>query len=87
MRTGEVARLVGLGYSVLHTDIDVIWLRDPSPYLMCTAEAERAEFSSASRWPCAPMRQADVAVASDTMLTLTLTLSKAKAKSLCLTPT
>ena len=67
MRTGEVARLVGLGYSVLHTDIDVIWLRDPSPYLMCTAEAERAEFSSASRWPCAPMRLADVAVSSDNM--------------------
>ena len=48
---------------------------------MCTAEAERAEFSSASRWPCAPMRLADVAVASDTMLTLTLT----KALTLTLT--
>ena len=50
---------------------------------MCTAEAERAEFSSASRWPCAPMRLADVAVASDTMLTLTLT----KALTLTLTLT
>ena len=67
MRTGEVSRLVALGYSVLHTDIDVIWLRDPSPYLMCSAEAERGEFSSDSRWPCAAMRQADVAVSSDNM--------------------
>ena len=67
MRTGEVARIVGLGYSVLHTDCDVIWLRDPSPYLMCTAAAEQGEFSAASRWPCAAMRQADVAVSSDNM--------------------
>ena len=51
---------------------------------MCTAEAERAEFSSASRWPCAPMRLADVAVASDTMLTLTLSLSLSVSLSLSL---
>ncbi len=36
MRTGEVARVVWLGYHVLHTDTDVVWLRDPMPYLMCT---------------------------------------------------
>ena len=52
---------------VLHTDIDVIWLRDPAPYLMCSPEAEQGEFSAASRWPCAAMRKADVAVSSDNM--------------------
>jgi hypothetical protein len=29
MRTGEVARVVEAGYDVLHTDTDVVWLRDP----------------------------------------------------------
>ena len=41
--------------------------RDPLPYLMCTPAAEQGEWSSASRWPCAPMRAADVAVSSDNM--------------------
>ena len=39
MRTGEVARVVALGYTVLHTDTDVVWLRDPTPYVMCTHAA------------------------------------------------
>jgi hypothetical protein len=34
---------------------------------MCSAGAERGEFSAASRWPCAAIRQADVAVSSDNM--------------------
>ena len=29
MRSGEVARIVRLGYDVLHTDVDVAWLRNP----------------------------------------------------------
>ena len=38
MRTGEVAKMVGLGWDVLHTDTDVVWLRDPTPYLLwCVA--------------------------------------------------
>ena len=28
MRSGEVARVVALGYDVLHTDVDVVWLRN-----------------------------------------------------------
>ena len=69
MRTGEVARVVQLGYDVLHSDTDIIWLRDPTPYLMCAGAAARVggEFGSESRFPCAPLRSADVAVSSDNM--------------------
>ena len=68
MRTGEVARIVQLGYTVLHTDCDVVFLRDPSPYIMCSdADAASAAWGSASRFPCAPLREADVAVSSDNM--------------------
>ena len=65
MRTGEVARLVERGYHVLHTDTDVVWLRDPMPYLMCT-EAARAA-ARADGFPCEELRRADVAVSSDNM--------------------
>ena len=37
MRTGEVAKMVALGWDVLHTDTDVVWLRDPTPYLVWCA--------------------------------------------------
>lgn len=47
MRTGEVAKIVLLGYTVMHTDCDVVWLRDPMPYLMCDeAAAASAEWGS-----------------------------------------
>ena len=67
MRTGEVARLVHLGYDVLHTDTDVVWLRDPTPYLMCTEAARGGEFKDAAQFPCLQIRQADVAISSDNM--------------------
>ena len=68
MRTGEVKRIVLLGYTVLHTDCDVVFLRDPAPYLMCGSNDEASvEWGAKSRWPCAPMREADVAVSSDNM--------------------
>ena len=67
MRSGEVTRIVSMGYSVLHTDTDVVWLRDPMPYLMCTPEAAQGEFSPSSRFPCEAILKADVAVSSDNM--------------------
>lgn len=67
MRTGEVARVVRLGWAVLHTDTDVVWLRDPTPYLMCTAAAAAGEFKDGASFPCAPLQRADVAVSSDNM--------------------
>ena len=68
MRTGEVKRIVLAGYTVLHTDCDVVFLRDPTPYLMCTAEdAARGEWADGATFPCAPLREADVAVSSDNM--------------------
>ena len=69
MRTGEVARVVHLGFDVLHSDTDIVWLRDPTPYLMCSEAARAAEFGSGAtaRFPCAPLRRADVAVSSDNM--------------------
>jgi hypothetical protein len=65
MRTGEIARIVGMGYAVMHTDTDVVWLRDPTPYLLCDSELD-AELSLRGA-SCAWLRQADVAVSSDNM--------------------
>lgn len=69
MRTGEVARMVALGATVLHTDTDVVWLRSPRSYLMCAPEAARAggEFSPTAQFPCEALRRADIAVSSDNM--------------------
>ena len=67
MRTGEVAKIVGLGYTVLHTDCDIVYLRDPAPYLMCTPAGKAGEWGAASRWPCDGLLAADVAVSSDNM--------------------
>ena len=39
MRSGEVAKIVLLGYDVLHTDVDVAWLRNPAPYIACDSSA------------------------------------------------
>ena len=65
MRTGEVKRIVLLGYTVLHTDCDVVFLRDPAPYLMCHTDA--AEWADGAHYPCSGLRGADVAVSSDNM--------------------
>lgn len=42
MRVGEVVKIVHAGYTVLHTDCDVVFLRDPAPCecpVPCTAPA------------------------------------------------
>lgn len=67
MRTGEVARVVNLGFDVLHIDTDVVVLRDPTPYIMCTPAARAGEFADTSRFPCNQLGTADVAVSSDNM--------------------
>eukprot|EP00962_Isochrysis_galbana_P030842 scaffold10025_cov119-Isochrysis_galbana.AAC.10 len=65
MRTGEIARVVGLGYAVMHTDTDVVWLRDPTPYLLCDPELDaELSFRGAS---CGWLKKVDVAVSSDNM--------------------
>jgi hypothetical protein len=46
MRTGEVARIVNLGYDVLHTDVDVAWLRNPAPYIACPSAADPVRSSA-----------------------------------------
>jgi hypothetical protein len=63
MRSGEVARVVALGFDVLHTDVDVAWLRSPMPYLACAHEDADADAdagatttttssaAATSRWP------------------------------------
>ena len=75
MRTGDVARIVSLGYDVLHSDVDVVWLRSPLPYLRCSA-ADVASGAAAvgpggarpeAAVGCATLRDADVAVSSDNM--------------------
>ncbi len=52
---------------MLHTDTDVVWLRDPAPYLLCTAAARAGEFAPGSKLPCDGVAKADVAVSSDNM--------------------
>ena len=69
MRTGEVARIVALGYDVLHTDVDVVWLRNPAPYVTCVAESRPDGVAPRDPAPiaCESLRAADVAVSSDNM--------------------
>lgn len=74
MRTGEVARIVNLGYDVLHTDVDVAWLRNPAPYLACpgavgsTAAVDRYDASlDPPALRCETLWPADVAVSTDNM--------------------
>ena len=64
MRSGEVARVVALGYDVLHTDVDVVWLRNPAPYVACTPSATNSDPPAIS---CSTLLAADVAVSSDSM--------------------
>ena len=63
MRTGEVKRIVLAGYDVLHTDCDVVFLRDPTPYLMCVPSL----WADEGTYPCSGLQVADVAVSSDNM--------------------
>jgi len=67
MRIGEVARIVGLGFDVLHTDVDVVWLRNPAPYITCASDAGATEASDRAEVACDTLRMADVAVSSDNM--------------------
>ncbi len=74
MRTGEIARVVGMGYDVIHTDLDVVWLRNPAPYVRCDAADARASAAETSRagarsdgLSCESLRAADVAVSSDNL--------------------
>jgi len=73
MRTGEVARVVAKGYDVLHSDVDVVWLRSPLPYVRCSAEDVASGGGAVGARPveaaigCGTLRAADVAVSSDNM--------------------
>ena len=44
-----MARVVGMGYDVIHTDLDVVWLRNPAPYVRCDAAAARTTAAETSR--------------------------------------
>ena len=67
MRSGEVARIVWLGFDVLHTDVDVVWLRNPAPYITCATDVGAAEAGDRAEVACGTLRTADVAVSSDNM--------------------
>ena len=77
MRTKEVARIVLLGYDVLHTDVDVAWLRNPVPYIACAdgggggggggRSADAHDEPLPQSLGCEALRDADVAVSSDNM--------------------
>ncbi|KAJ1630434.1 nucleotide-diphospho-sugar transferase-domain-containing protein, partial [Pavlovales sp. CCMP2436] len=62
-RTEEVAKVVALGYSVIMTDVDVLWLRDPIPYFV-TCGAAVAEIE---RQSCTEIMMADVLASSDNL--------------------
>lgn len=53
------------GYAVMHTDCDVIWLANPTPYLMCLPGSSVSSVDA--RFDCAPLLEADIAVSSDNM--------------------
>ena len=65
MRSGEVARVVNLGYDVLHTDSDIAWLRNPAPYIACAGGG--AASLDAPTLRCDTLAGADVAVSTDNM--------------------
>ena len=67
MRVGEIARIVGLGFDVLQTDVDVVWLRNPAPYITCASDGGAAEAGDRAEVACGTLRTADVAVSSDNM--------------------
>jgi len=60
-RLGQTRALLKLGYDALMTDIDVVWLNNPRPYLYCTGEPLVADVD------CSSMGYADVAVSSDNL--------------------
>jgi hypothetical protein len=63
-RTAEVAKIVALGYAVIMTDVDVLWLRDPRPYLVrCDGPSVR----QMERASCAQLLDADVMASSDNL--------------------
>lgn len=62
-RTGEVATIVAKGYSVIMTDVDVLWLRDPRPFLVSCAP----ELPEQERAFCAELVHADVMASSDNL--------------------
>lgn len=67
MRVGEIARIVGLGFDVMQTDVDVVWLRNPAPYITCASDGGGAEVGDRAEVACGTLRAADVAVSSDNM--------------------
>ena len=42
MRIGQVRALLEMGYDVLMSDVDVVWRRDPRPFLQCGYDHGRA---------------------------------------------
>ena len=50
-----------LGYDALMTDIDVVWLHNPRPYLYCSGEP------LVTKVDCTSMGFADIAVSSDNL--------------------
>ena len=65
MRIGQVRALLEMGHDVLMSDVDVVWRRDPRPYLLCRDEDADARTGA---WDdCSAMTDADVAVSSDNL--------------------
>ena len=65
MRIGQVRALLEMGHDVLMSDVDVVWRRDPRPYLLCRDEDADARTGA---WDdCGAMTDADVAVSSDNL--------------------
>jgi len=62
-RTGEVMKIVEQGFAVIMTDVDVLWLRDPRPYLhACDPSLHEKERAS-----CSQLLAADVMASSDNL--------------------
>lgn len=66
-RIAKVRATLELGYDVLMSDADVVWLSDPTHYLQCPEFAVESTVPQSNPLPCASIAAADVMVSSDNL--------------------
>lgn len=70
LRITNVRNLLELGYDVLMSDADVVWVNDPRGYLQCgwsDTEKTKDTLKTKTTHPCTAIAHADVMVSSDNL--------------------